>query len=383
MTTESATSGVALPSRPKLPRRVVYLLGAGATQGSVGFSGGTANLLMAGLIPDLLVELRALIASATEEKKLLSTFINEVVSEETDFEQLTTFLEDAPSAAHRRLAVQFKEVFFKVLQSKLDATASALGSPRSHLYAALVDMHQVVGNDEQLSGFLTLNYDGFLEHAIETHLGRSVDYGVFVERPDLGLSRPIRVLKLHGSFSWVDSWPMKLSTVDTAARWIPPGIRKAKGDYPFNTIWGLARELLDCDVVRIVGCRLDENDWDLISLLFTTMHAHGDGHTYELEVIGRPSSAREIQRRFPYLQAKSLLEIKDIGETIIAELLGGAPARYETLDGDQRKIVEQSAESKIRNPFEYWLVQKAEALTRDLGGISTDSGRFEALVAAQ
>jgi SIR2-like protein len=363
-------------------RRVVYLLGAGATHGAIGSSGGTTNLLMAGLLPDLLSEMRALLGEDAARNALVGRLINEVIDDDTDFEQLTTFLEDAPSEAHRELAATFKKIFFNVLQNRLEEAASALGPEHSELYAALVDMHQVHGSDEQLVGFLTLNYDGFLEHAIETRLGLSVDYGISVRRAAPVDSPSIRVLKLHGSFSWADAWPMSIATGDSTARWIPPGIRKAKGDYPFNAIWGLAREMLDCDVVRIVGCRLGGNDWDLISLLFTTMHAHADGRTYELEIIGRPRSARELKERFPYLEAKSLLEIEGLGEAMVAELLGGDPIRFRSLDDEQQRLAEDAA-NKLGNPFEYWLTQMGEAMNRDLGGISTDAGRFEAFITAR
>lgn len=383
MVTTGTPISIAPPPLPEAaPRRVVYLLGAGATQGSVSYSGGTTNLLMRGLSPLLISGMQELINSEAESRALVGQFINDIMNEDADFEQLTTFLEDAPSAAHRRVAAQFKEVFFSVLQGELRATAAALGGSHSELLAALIDMHQVDRRAEDLAGFLTLNYDSFLEHAIETHLGMPVDYGVSVQPGRSEPSRSIRVLKLHGSFSWVDAWPMTLSATATSARWIPPGIRKAKSDYPYSAIWGLARELLDCDVVRIVGCKLRENDWDLISLLFTTMHAHADGRSYELEIIGRPQSAREIQRRFPYLRAKSILEIEGLGDSIVAEMLGGPPTRFASLAEKEQDIAEQSA-NKIGNPFAYWLTQMGEAMIRELGSISTDSGRFEAFVAAR
>ena len=383
MSADTRTASAIPGPRGGPPKRVVYLLGAGATHGAAKWAGSTTNLMMAGLLPELIEEMRAVIDEEADNRLLVERLLNDVVTEDTDFEQLTTFLEDAPSAAHRRLAARFKDIFFKVLQKHLADTAADLGPSHSDLYAALVDMHQVTGRTEDLLGFLTLNYDSYLEHAIETHLGIPVDYGVSLRPMREDEPRPIRVLKLHGSFSWVDSWPMTLSEMAAPARWIPPGIRKAKGDYPFNAIWGLARELLDCDVVRIVGCKLGENDWDLISLLFTTMHAHADGRSYELELIGRPKSAREIKKRFPYLRVKSLLEIDGLSEAIVAELRGGPPTTFASLRDEEKDVVEDSANARIGNPFEYWLTQMGEAMARDLGSISTTAGRFEAFVAAR
>ena len=37
-----------------------------------------------------------------------------------------------------------------------------------------------------------------------------------------------------------------------------------------DLIWDKARELLDCDVLRIIGSSLSMNDWELVSLVHTT-----------------------------------------------------------------------------------------------------------------
>ena len=102
------------------------------------------------------------------------------------------------------------------------------------------------------------------------------DYGINVVGHST-TERPLRVIKLHGSFTWTDSWPVRRSRrlKSPDPLWIPPGIQKAKERYPFNILWGLAREQLECDILRVVGCRLSASDWDLISLIFSTHHTHG------------------------------------------------------------------------------------------------------------
>src|SRR4051812_1468380 len=132
--------------QPQPPKRVAYLLGAGATQGSVSFAGSQISLLMAGLRDDLTAKMRDL--SEGGGNPLLREFVNDVATGETDFEQLTTFLEDAPSVTHRDLAGQLKELFRAVLQTRLEATKAAVGDSYSALYAALVDMYQVEGRRE-------------------------------------------------------------------------------------------------------------------------------------------------------------------------------------------------------------------------------------------
>jgi len=379
---DSTTGSVPVVELEELRSRVVYLLGAGATQGCVSFRGSDKKLVMPALAPKLAERMRELVYSDPEFEKYpgVKRLVNEVVDDTTDFEQLITFLEEAPSKTHRRFAAGLKNVFSTVLRSSLDAVRDELGPAHSDLYAALIDMHEVPQNQEDLRGFLTLNYDVFLEHAIESHHELAVDYGITVDPMDEA-GRSIRLLKLHGSFGWSDQWPAASTTNHIAGLWIPPGIRKLKADYPFNTLWGLAREMLDCDVVRIVGCNLGPNDWDLVSLLFTTMHTHADANSYRIEVVGWPDQAEKVASMFPYLQVDSLFTLEFVGPEIVGEVMGSGPTSWNDLsDSDQATATEQAGRS-ISNPFEYWLRIKGENMNRDLDSISTERSFFEDFVA--
>ena len=189
----------------------------------------------------------------------------------------------------------------------------------------------------------------------------------------------VTVLKLHGSFGWQKVWPVKPNPNTEIPLWIPPGIQKAKGNYPFNLLWGRARELLDCDVVRIVGCNLGSNDWDLLSMLFAAQHANRHLRSLEIEIIGRPNTAKRIRKEFPYLRAKSILELDGVGEQIVGEMSGGEPRAYNNLTQTEQQKVDEEAQKKIRNPLLYWLKQKAEVTYRDLGSLETDKGFFNKL----
>ncbi|HKP90725.1 MAG TPA: hypothetical protein VJT75_12230 [Thermoleophilaceae bacterium] len=363
------------------PRRVVYLLGAGATQGAAQFAGSTANLVMRGLIERLL----ACTSDVYEEDAFeghpgLKRLVNDVVTADTDFEQLLTFLEDTPAGRYQEFAQRLETVFSTVLHEALEDVRAKLGDDHSALYAVLLDMHEVADSGEHLAGFLTLNYDNFLEHAIEHRCGRSIDYGAQVTTQTGDDQRePIPVLKLHGSFSWRPTWPVEIAEEGNPGLWIPPGIRKAKGDYPFNVIWGAARELLDCDVLRIIGCNLGPNDWDLVSLLFTTMHGRESGRPYEIEVIGRPNGAARMSETFPYLDVCPLLELPEIGAQFIAEVLGSEPQEFADLDETEQGRAIEAAGSKISNPFQHWLRLKGELMHLDRP-LDTDLDLFKGFI---
>ncbi len=368
MMTETAVAAQTAPTSETSTReRVVYLLGAGATQGCISFKGSGHSLIMPGLAPALNARLREHFYSKPEYTNHvgLRHLINEVIDEGTDFEQLITFLEEAPSETHREFAAGLKEIFSTVLRARLDEVRNELGEGHSQLYAALIDMHELENGPEVLAGFMTLNYDVFLEHAIEQHHRMAVDYGIGVGGQQSG-TRRIRVLKLHGSFGWADQWPVVATRDHIAGLWIPPGIRKAKTDYPFNAIWGLAREMLDCDVVRVIGCNLGPNDWDLVSLLFSTMHTHADAKSYRVEVIGWPDGARRISDLFPYLRVSSLLEVPDVGPHIVGEVAGLPPTDYLELNPQEQEDARSQAQRSISNPFEYWLRLKGEVLQQDM-----------------
>lgn len=361
-------------------RRVVYLLGAGATQGAVQFAGSSDSLVMPGLARPLIDRMREAYVEHFPDHKGMAHLVNDVIDDQTDFEHLLTFLSDTPSRPYQELADRLSTVFSTVLRSALDQVVRNVGERRSELFAALLDMHEVADTDESLEGFLTLNYDSFLEHAITSKLGRGVDYGVEVRGVDRG-SDPIRVLKLHGSFGWRHTWPIDASQGVDPGFWIAPGIRKAKSGYPFNAIWGAARELLDCDVLRLIGCELGPNDWDLISLLFSTMHGRETAAPYEIEVIGWPETAARIAEDFPYFSVRSLLEVDGIGRQTIAELLGSTPnAEFAALNDVERETAVTNARTMIGNPFEHWLRLKGELMFQDLPTIETEAGLFNEFV---
>ena len=345
---------------------VVYLVGAGASHGCVKFVGSVRGILMRDLNQRLADAVRALVTEEYDGDRRLLTLVNAVIDERTDFEHVITFLDDSPSDLHRRFANSLRAAFESVLRRELDLVRSEVGDKPLKLYSALLDMYRVRGFHEELNAIITTNYDEYIEDAVKRTYGTTVDFGVRVEGHDCDKGS-VTLLKLQGSFGWAETWPIS-SFQGGSTLWIPPGIQKKKERYPFNVLWGLARQVLDCDVLRIVGCRLSGSDWDLISLLLTTRHAGNRAQRFRVEVIDSPAHAWCLQKQYPYLDIRSMLEIEeyDVGSQMVGELMGSAPRRYGSLSLEERAVVLRAA-GREENWFGMWLVRMAEALSADPG----------------
>ena len=359
-------------------KKVAYLIGAGASHACVKTLGSPNGILMSDLATDLVAGVKHLVQSNAQYRPLLRV-VNEIVGEEADFEHLITFFDESPSSVHRAFADGMREVFEAVLNARLQDIEMEYGSKRMSLYAALFDMYNVKGIDESLHGVLTLNYDDYIEvAAAEIHDSHRIDLDFSASRNE---ARRSWFLKLHGSFAWEDAWPIRRREVGSSSRplWIPPGIRKGKERYPFNLLWGLARDVLNCDVLRVIGCRLGPSDWDLISLLFGTRHANRDRDLpYSIEIIDSPENAARLQKSYPYLAVKSLFEIDTlgVGRNLVGEFLGTAPCRYDALsDADTSRLREAVEHKGDENWFRRWLVQMGEGLQATLGAESTDTDK--------
>lgn len=366
------------------PRRVAYLVGAGGSQASIDAVGSTWNILMSGLALPLAQAARALVTSNSRYTPL-QTLVNEIAIRNVDFEHVITFLDDSPSALHRQFAARLRRIFETLLTKRLTHIKRTLGPDRSALYLALLDLHNVVQLNERLQGILTLNYDDFIEDAVAKLYHGPPDYGIAAgvapKKPTA--MGPPPLLKLHGSFGWQDVWPIHPRT-RTRQRplWLPPGIRKATERYPFNLVWGRAREVLDCDLLRVVGCRLSPTDWDLISLLFSTRHSDlGRPTPYTVEIIDCPRHAATLKARYPYLDVHSLLaiEARNIGSSVASQVTGKSshPPLVELSSEEAAELVETVADREL-NWFHTWLFHMGAGLYNEAGeaGLATPSGAF-------
>lgn len=347
-------------------QKVVYILGAGATQGCLKFAKSEVGLLMSDLGPDMLAELRALVHESPKYESATG-LVTSVLNDKTDYEHILTFLDQSPNAVYRQVARDAREIFQAKLAQKIDlAVRGNSGEVPNNLYRALLELYEVEKFPEELVGLVTLNYDTFLDQALIESRRYHIDWGVDLRpRVEKKRKRVIPYLKLHGSFGWTDTFPMKHRGPPEGSDeplWIPPGILKEKQRYPFNSIWGRVREVLDCDVLRIIGWRLGPNDWDLISLLFSTRHGNGGRQPYKVEYIGSPKEAQRLQKDFPYLGVKSILQSERAGPMLTGDKLSpSVPTDFDTLSAaEQERVIVAWEETSDRNWFLHWLKRNIE-----------------------
>lgn len=349
---------------------VVYLFGAGASHGCADAIKCEVGSLMGHLAVPIINRIHELARTEYAGNDQIGQLVNEVIDEKIDFEHLITFLDQSPTGSHRAFANNLRQVFEEVLKGKLDRIDNELRDGPINLYSALLELHAHGGLiDERLVACLTLNYDWFLQDAVDRseHYDLSEALSIDGQLPS-GDSLP--VLSLHGNFRWEASFPVS-KPVSSGPLWIPPGIQKVKDRYPFNLIWGRARESLDCDVLRIVGCRLGSNDWDLVSLIFTTRHANGNRRPFRIEVIDSPDLAFKIRKAFPYLDVDSLLDHGELSERIFGTSLDGK---------NHQEIAEEFGSS--HNWFYLWLKSVVERIHEERTAVKIPAGQLTKLLEA-
>ncbi len=331
-------------------KRIVYIIGAGATQAEAAHAGQQINLLMKNNVLGLGVSERVL-NNAKKGKKLIRRILD--IEEETDIEKLITLLTATGTKQNIEYAEILRENYYTEIVKSINE-AGILWNPE--LAISLLQMHsnKKFSGKETLRGIISLNHDNLFQEASQTvhpcfNLGfefTSDDYicGNIEQAPFL--------IQLHGSFSWrrrKSIHVMKIepqSTYDASMTWIPPSILKETKDYPFNKLTGLSYELLaDCDILRIVGCSLSQNDWNLISLIFNAQNAQYNvlNKCFKIELIMDIENFDSFKKEISYL--KNVTPI------------------YQLKDGDfsdYNKPKEEREGSELDNPFEFWLRTKVK-----------------------
>ncbi len=329
-------------------RKIVYLFGAGAT-----------HAVVKSLNPDLgllTFNVQEEIESNSTSRGINNTIWNELVTQGNDVEHLISVLESQHNyTASEKLRQYYRDAIVK-LTLKIPTNPIPI-----NLYSILIDFHQIPKLDEELLSLITLNYEDILERSIKTHFGYDVDYVVKTANRQ-AQRNPIKVYKLHGSFSWFNSRPIKIRKM-TAIKskdtlWIPPGVEKRKDNYPFNLLWGkVIEDLLNCDTLRVIGCSLSRNDWGLIPVLYTVQRFNQSGKKIDIEIIDYPETADTIKHTYKYLRTKGLTDLPDVISFYRRQFSDSSPEI-----SVMREIEAKFADKDKINPFQEWLDAKADYL---------------------
>lgn len=336
------------------PKKVVYLWGAGATQAEINYLGAhSVNLLMRdneelgeGIATRILRRL---------PKKWRTSFN---ADQGLDIEKLISLLVAGNVDRYSKLADTIRRLYFEDICESL-TTAEILRNPQ--LAVGLLSMH---ANDdfkrlEVLSGIITTNHDGLLQLASQ-RVFSEVNLGIPFISDDLGQATPANnclLLHLHGSFTWTFHLPMKVALLSPGQEysrdtvWIPPTILKESKSYPFNKLAGMAYELLSkhCDVLRVVGSALTQNDWNVLSMIFNAQR-HSEltkGVPFRVELIMPHPAGQAITRDCSYLE----------GLTPIGFLTEGDFAGYK--EEDQAALT-----AEMKNPLAYWMKETIQFHTK-------------------
>lgn len=335
-------------------KKVLYIIGAGATQAEAAHAGHQINLLMKNNDLGLGISERVL-GKASKGRKLIRKLLD--IEEETDIEKLITLLTATGTMENIAYAGILRENYYADIIKYINEV-SILYNPE--LAIALLQMHKnkKFSGIEKLLGVISLNHDNLFQEASQT-VHSCINLGFeFITSDDFtcgNITQAPFLIQLHGSFSWrrhrkKSIHVMKIkagSKYDPSMTWIPPSILKETKDYPFNKLTGLAYELLaDCDMLRIVGCSLSQNDWNLISLIFNAQNAqYNDSKTcFKIELIMDINDIDFFKKEISYLK----------NVTPIGQLDDGDFSGYKI----QRENREKPSE--LDNPFEFWLKTKVK-----------------------
>jgi len=357
-------------------KNVVYLTGAGASQGELSEIGAANGILMSDISTGMALKIRK------QNIKMLWGVSNELSTPGIDVEHLITLYEASGTKGHIEIARRLKELFRKEIEERIDSLGDKF-SPILH--TALIDMHSVDGLDEELKGILTLNYEDIIEQAVQKVKG-GINYSIkTINKHNSFISNTssIPILKLHGSFNWKNEYP--ISVVDKIEEeadvlWIPPGVIKRRELYPFSLIWGTAKEILECDILRIVGCSLSRNDWELVTLLYITQKLRTDDKNYTIELIDYPKRCDEIIEQYKYLQMVPILDIPDVRDHLISEYFPNFSDQQDIPDNVFNELKGSITPEKY-NIFTIWLRAKGESLlNRGLSLSTGDKNIFEKFI---
>jgi hypothetical protein len=272
-----------MPTRPTL-----VVLGAGATRGA-SFVGNDGNLHIPPLDADFFRRLSRSPEGRSQQARALIGYVQKNHSATLDVSMEAVFVElEGAAEFYREFNINRGRIlrepertinhFYKVLPPVLRRSITA---PCEH--------HQLLAQClESGDSVISFNYDCLMDEALKTHGGRRWDpdtgygQGLLINHADWwkqwgggpDASRPIRLLKLHGSLNW--DWDGHVINLlrepyerESAANAIvPPLGRKPVAEEPFSYAWRAARKAVkEAERLVVIGYSLPVAD-HLVRALF-------------------------------------------------------------------------------------------------------------------
>lgn len=326
--------------------RVVYLWGAGATQAEAQRLGSPVNLMMRDSDSGGLGLTSRILHRGGDEVSFASPPPNKV-----DVEKLISLLAASGNSSHRNKAEVMRTNYFRELQESL-AAAGVLAKPQ--LAIELLELHANLAfteGFEVLTGLITTNHDGLLQRASKAVFG-GINVGFeFTSKTFKDKRTAPPLIQVHGSFSWRFGLPIRIEPLGEKSSprgtvWIPPSVSKDSKNYPFNRLLGAAYFLLAhrCDLLRIVGMSLTQNDWHILSTVFSAQrHQEALGKTpFRIELIMPPRDCETVMRECAYFR-----RMIPIGQ------LTDGPAFSNYVDSTK-----DYSGTDMSNPLRFWLEEK-------------------------
>jgi hypothetical protein len=358
-----------------MPKSVVYLLGSGATHAVVNYLDPSKGLLTSH-VRDVISKKEAELKDAVFPTNIW----NELIDDRVDIEHLISIME----ANYNYKVTNDLRKYYSQAISELSNNIVTAEDSSINLYSILFDMYSIKGFSEDIDCVLTLNYEDIFEESIKQHLGKNFDY--IIENSKQGnTKKSIPVLKLHGSFNWKNVRPVEIDKSGTVisngdALWIPPGVEKKKEKYPFNLLWGKAFEyLLECDVLRIIGCSLSRNDWDLIPLIYSTNKFNSRSRPFEIEIIDYPSQCDKIISQYQYLKIKHIFDIKEVSLFLLRQHFPHL-ANVNEISDEVREELTNNIVPPNYNIFSMWLQAIGEGLLEKGVDLNTPNNIFDSFI---
>ena len=285
-----------------IPKNVVYLFGAGATHAELGLDSELEQKQQGLLISN--VSDRVIEKARRDTEYLKDLEMVSAVSGSLNIELLISLIENSKIHRWQEKTRSLKDLIEKDIKGVLTPSRTRT----FHLHNGLLELHchPAMKEREEVIGLISLNYDDVLDKAYKAVLRTPPNYCFSLDTSAPSSKNP-PLLKLHGSFNWNNQ---KIRGRRRTIEIIPFGSSKNYLHSPYSFIWNRSLEtLIECDVLRVIGCSISPNDGHLIDLLF---RAHLEkGTAFQIEIIDSEEAGENIQKNYGFFpKIKRLTEIE-------------------------------------------------------------------------